>query len=93
MPDKSDLDINTSAPYDAAKNLEKLYRNVYLKHTEADLPENEPEMTICLKHEQPISFRVRWLAYADKMKLSVLLDDLIKNNIIRESTSPQVQSY
>jgi len=45
-------------------------------------------MTICLKHEQPISFRARRLAHTDKIKLSVILDDLVKEGVIRESTSP-----
>lgn len=48
------------------------------------------QMIICLKHEQPISFRVRRLAHADKIKLNVILDNLIKEKIIRESASPYV---
>lgn len=45
-------------------------------------------MTICLKHEQPITFRPRRLAYADKEKLQVLLNNLLEDGTIRESTSP-----
>ena len=44
-------------------------------------------MNIILKHNQPISFRARRLSYVDKQQLQLLLDDLIKKNIIRPSTS------
>jgi len=44
-----------------------------------------PEMTICLK--QSISFRARRLGHADKLKLAIILDDLTKEGIIRESVS------
>jgi len=42
-------------------------------------------MTIALKHEQPISYRPRRLAFSDKEKLRKILDDLLKDNIIRPS--------
>lgn len=45
------------------------------------------QMAICLKHEQPIRFRARRLAHADKLKLSAILDELVKDGVIRESTS------
>lgn len=45
-------------------------------------------MTICVKHDQPISCRARRLAYTDKIKLRIILDDLIKEGVIRESISP-----
>lgn len=45
-------------------------------------------MQIKLKHEQPITFTPRRISYADKQKLQVILDELLKNNIIRPSKSP-----
>jgi len=42
-------------------------------------------MTICLRHEQPISFRACRLAHADKMKLSVILNNLAKKDVIKEN--------
>jgi len=86
--DISDLNINANASRDAAENVKRLYRDVYLADKKSDMPESGPEMTICLKHEQPISFRARRLAHTDKIKLSVILDNLVKEGIIKESTSP-----
>lgn len=48
----------------------------------------ETEMKILLKNDQPITFRPRRLAYADREKLQVILDDLLETNIIRLSSSP-----
>lgn len=45
-------------------------------------------MNIVLKHTQPISFRPRRLAFSDKEKLQHILDDLLKNKIIRPNNSP-----
>jgi len=86
--DELDLNIDANASRDAAENVKRLYRDVYLADKESDIPDGRSEMTICLKHEQPISFRARRLAHTDKIKLSVILDDLVKEGIIRESTSP-----
>lgn len=86
--EKVDLNISPNVCPDIAKDLKSLYNNVYLTSKELDSPVSEPEMTICLKHEQPISFRARRLAHSDKTKLSVILDDLVKEGTIRESASP-----
>lgn len=85
---ESDLNICANASYEVATNLKNLYRDAYLTNKKVDSLEDAPEMTICLKHEQPISFRARRLAYADKLKLGVILDGLTKENIIQESFSP-----
>lgn len=39
----------------------------------------------CLKHEQPITFRAR-RAHADKMKLGSMMNDLFREEVIRECT-------
>lgn len=43
---------------------------------------------INLKHDQPISYRPRRLSYSDKQKLQGILDNLLKENIIRPNDSP-----
>jgi len=86
--DEPDINIDANASRDAAKNVRRLYHDVYLTDKKSNITESEPEMTICLKHEQPISFRARRLAYTDKINLSVILDNLVKEGVIRESTSP-----
>lgn len=85
--DEPQLNINPAVHNNVAVNLKQIYENTYLKK-ESDLPEYQPEMSICLKHDQPISFRARRLAYTDKIKLRAILDDLIKEGTIRESASP-----
>jgi len=49
---------------------------------------SDTELVISLKHDQPISYRPRRLSYSDKQKLQEILDDLLKENIIRPSNSP-----
>ena len=48
----------------------------------------EFEMNIVLKSDQPISFQPRRLSYADKEKVQVILDDLLEKGVIRPSSSP-----
>lgn len=45
------------------------------------------EMMIALKHDQPISFRTRRLAFSGREKLKILIHELLKENIIRPSNS------
>jgi len=75
--DEPELNINPAVHNNVAVNLKQIYENTYLKE-ESDVPEYQPEMSICLKHDQPISFRARRLAHTDKIKLRTILDDLIK---------------
>lgn len=86
--DSSKLNINSNALYNAIRDLKQMYTNTYMSEKEYESPLNEAEMKICLKHELPISFRARRLAHTDKVKLRVILDNLLKDGIIRESSSP-----
>lgn len=86
--DRPDLNINPDVSPDVVEAPESAYRNVYLTNGKSVILPDEPEITISLKHDQPISFRARRLAYADKLKLDAILKDLLKEKIIRESTSP-----
>jgi len=45
-------------------------------------------MKIVLKHEQPISFRLRRLSYSEQGSLRNIIDELLSENIIRPSNSP-----
>lgn len=88
VEDKVELKVNPNVPTSVVLELEKIYVDAYLTDQESQLPVIEPEMTICLKHEQPITFRAWRVAYADKIKLKETLEKLVKEGLIRESTSP-----
>lgn len=48
----------------------------------------DDEMEIQLKSEKPVSFRPRILAFSEKGKLKIILDELLESGIIRLSNSP-----
>lgn len=90
MEDGFELNISPNIFGDAMTKLKEIYTDAYLTSKKSQLPIYEPEKTICLKHEheKPISFWAQRLAYADRIKLGIILDNLTKERIIRESTSP-----
>lgn len=53
-----DLNVNPGVPHSKAQDLRNLYFDAYVTKAESDSPTCEPEMTICVKHEQLITFRV-----------------------------------
>lgn len=80
--------INPNVSRSAAEAVRTTYIDVRSSERKPIAPAHEPEMIISLKHEQPISFRARRLSYADKEKLNIMLENLVKEKIIRESNSP-----
>ncbi|XP_011879402.1 PREDICTED: uncharacterized protein LOC105568378, partial [Vollenhovia emeryi] len=87
LSNRVELKINPGVSHDAVNKLTQIYNDAYLTKVEFESPISEPEIKICVKHEQPISFRARRV-YAEKEKLRVILDDLIEDGVIRESNSP-----
>lgn len=85
------MNINKQINFPTKEHLRQIYNQKYNLNNnfQSDTSEaTNTEMTIALKHDQPISYRPRRLAFADKEKLRKILDDLLKNNIIRPSNSP-----
>ena len=82
------LNINPQVSHSISEKLTNLFTEEYVnnKCTDPD-PKSDVEMVISLKHDQPISFRPRRLAFSDKEKLKVILDQLLRDGIIRPSES------
>jgi len=84
------LNINKEINFSVKEQLEQICNENYIvdDNSNSTIETTNTEMTIALKHEQPISYRPRRLAFSDKEKLRKILDDLLKNNINRPSNSP-----
>lgn len=82
------LNINPNINFVTKEKLKEIYTETYAAKNNTNTINSEVEMNIVLKHNQPITFRPRRLSFSDKEKLQEILDDLLKNNIIRESNSP-----
>lgn len=83
-----ELNVNPDLSLDTIDKVHQLYSE-YTKEL-SHQPQTSPkiEMSIHLKHEQPISFRPRRISYADKIQLRSVLDELLRENVIRPSNSP-----
>jgi len=82
------LQINPKIDRNTSHTICEIYESRYFRNFQAKKCEPEFEMKIALKHDQPISSRPRRLSFADKESLQKILDDLLKNKIIRPSNSP-----
>lgn len=85
---RDELNINPEISQESKIEIRRNYQNKYLKQLKFERNEPDFQMSICLTHNQPISFRPRRLSFSDKEKLRVILDDLLNRNIIRPSNSP-----
>lgn len=81
------LNIDPNLDFKTMKRVEQLYESEYVVETEDISSLKEIEMTINLTHDRPISFRLRRLSFADKEKLSQILDKLLRERIIKLSDS------
>jgi len=82
-----DLNINDKLSNEVITNVKQIYINNYVKHCAQDIDDDPPEMHIQLKTHNSFYFRPRRLSYYEKEKLQIILDDMIKKQIIRPSTS------
>ncbi|XP_066585178.1 uncharacterized protein [Prorops nasuta] len=80
------LNINKDADRELVDRLKQIHRDI--DNTHSPRIEHDFEMSINLKNTQPITFRPRRLSFAEKEKLREILDDLLKDGIIRPSESP-----
>ncbi|KAJ3659560.1 hypothetical protein Zmor_011244 [Zophobas morio] len=81
-----ELQINPCLDYDKKVEVLEVYDNFYLCNDSPKIDCNY-EMNICVKNNQPISFRPRRLSFSEKEKLQNMLDDLLERGIIRPSSS------
>ena len=82
------LNINPEVGNEKIKLIKVLYDFDYIRKKESCTEKLNFEMEIVLKHKQPISFRPRRLAFSEKEKLRVIIDDLLERGLIRSSNSP-----
>jgi hypothetical protein len=91
---KEMLNVNPELNANVKEQLFELYQKEYgnkgNKIKEESTLEINPnlEMKILLQHDQPIAYRARRISYDDKEKLRNILDELLREGIIRESRSP-----
>lgn len=88
VTDNVELNIGPNLSDDVKNQIHSCVSDFYLNAERPKEPLQHPEMKIVLKHEQPFAFRPRRLSYDEKLKLGKILDDLLDQNIIRESNSP-----
>lgn len=77
------MNIDPHLDFETMKRVEQLYPSEYVAKTE-----NVSITVVDLTHDRPISFRPRRLSFADKEKLSLILDQMLREQIIRPSNSP-----
>lgn len=87
---KEKLNINPEVEFTYANELLELYKNEYVLGERCIQDSTDPnlEMKLVLKHDQPISYRARRISYSDREKLKIIIDDLLKEGVIRPSRSP-----
>lgn len=77
---KEVVNVNPDLELAFRNKLFELYQHEYVLKERYTPNEIDPnlEMTIVLKHNQPISYRARRISYCDREKLRIILDDLLK---------------
>ena len=81
------LKINQELDYGIYEKCKKISETEYVCKWGSDPLEAEPEMNITLKHNQPISYRPRRLAFSEVEKLPKIIDEGVKNKLMRPSNS------
>lgn len=61
--------INPRLEHHIIEKVKKLFTNEDLEKQSTSSPPSDIELTISLKHDRPISYRLRKLSYSDKQKL------------------------
>ncbi|KMQ87466.1 hypothetical protein RF55_13252 [Lasius niger] len=84
---RDELRINENIGRDNLEEICEAYESYYLEGLRAGSGTPDFEMTIALKHEQPIASRPCRLSFADKEALRDILDRLLSKGTIRHSRS------
>jgi len=67
--------------------LQQIFKQYYLNTEIPKKPETKCYLKLILNNEKPFHYKPRRLSYAEKEKVQEILDELIKNEIIRPSQS------
>lgn len=81
------LHVNKGLDFKVQKEIENIVSN-YLQSDRSDKPAVDFECKVSVKYDQPFSVRPRKLSVEEKRTLQEILDELLKEGIIRESYSP-----
>ena len=82
-----DLRVNSAIPYEAKIKLKQMFQESYVDCPRQLEPKTKAELKLRLDNPQPFYCTPRKLAYDDKEKLQVILDDLLQKRYIRNSDS------
>lgn len=83
-----ELQINPEIGKVVTEQIRDAFKTNYLDNLKLTKLEPDFEMVIAVNHNQPISSRPRRLSFSDIEALRLILDDLLKRGVIRESASP-----
>lgn len=81
------INTNLNVPIEYRQTMEHIFSKHYLEPSRPESPKVKMEATLSLKENKIVQFGPRRLGFAERDKVIVILDDLIKKGIIRESTS------
>ena len=82
-----DLRVNSAIPYEAKIKLRQMFQKSYVDYPRQSEPKTKAELELRLDYPQPFYCTPRKLAYDEKEKLQVILDDLLQKGYIRNSDS------
>lgn len=82
-----ELQINLAIGEETVMNIREVFESHYLSNFRREKRMPDFEMTIALKHDQPISSRPRRLSFADRETLRGILDGLLARGFIQPSNS------
>lgn len=83
-----ELKINPKVDLKVQRCLTNMYNQYVHSRETCEKLESKVEMSIKVKNSNPVRYRPRRLAYFEKLKLQEILDDFMKQGIIRPSNSP-----
>lgn len=85
---KSKFDINPELELHSVNQIKQCILSSYVNIDQSSVKPLDYEMHIMLEKEAPFFYRPRRLSYAEKLAVREIIDDLLKQEIIRPSKSP-----
>lgn len=82
-----DLQINSAIPYVGKAELKQIFQELYVDYPRSREPKTKPELNLRLDNPQPFYCTPRKLAYDEKAKLQLILDELLEKGYIQNSKS------
>ncbi|XP_015437583.1 PREDICTED: uncharacterized protein LOC107192764 [Dufourea novaeangliae] len=82
------LNIDPEIDFETSLRIKRIFHDEMCAPRDLNFSLNDIELVITVKSDQPVCFRPRRLAFAEKEQLRKILDDLCEQKIIRPSNSP-----